>query len=65
MQDFRAASLKSDTLQRVLSLEGILSKECGEPIILVAYSPAHRDPAIGTVRSEETNDGLTSSFALD
>lgn len=65
MQDFRAASLKSDTLQRVVSLEDILSQECGEPIILVAYTASTHDRATAASESVKTGGDLTSIIPLD
>lgn len=51
ISDFKAADLDGDTLRRLRALESHLSAESGQPIVLVAYTPA----------AEETQDPLQSS----
>lgn len=40
MQDFPAASLDADMLATIHEVEARLSQSAGQPIVLVAYTPA-------------------------
>lgn len=43
ISDFKAADLDSGTLRRLRALETHLTAESGQPIVLVAYTPAEEE----------------------